>query len=39
MRRKEIADDALVVERGIDRRIGPRSRNVGKDALRAAALI
>jgi hypothetical protein len=39
IRRKQIADDALVVERRIDRRLGPSRRDVGKDALCAAALI
>ena len=37
--RKKIADGALVVERGIDGRLGPCLRDVGKDALGASALI
>jgi hypothetical protein len=35
----EIADRARVVERGIDRRVGPGARDVREDALGAAALI
>jgi hypothetical protein len=37
--RDQIADRAFVVERGEDRRLRPRARDVRKDALGATALI
>lgn len=37
--REEIADDALVIERGEDRGIRPSARDVCKNAFGAAALV
>jgi len=39
LRRKEIADDALVVKRGKNGRLGPGPSDLGEDAFGAAALV